>query len=280
MTLTMTLKAQVTCPDYDWNPVATASSWVPFTGGIAGFLFTGLVFLLSTDPKGRQEATNAFTLLITAFFGFLTMAYLTAGLSGEQNCTRAYTGFAITGGVLATSVICMCITLTWLLPAYERYNQEILPFLRHVVYFIFTLAAIMLAVSSFGFLQTTVGTNLVFHAVVMGATALAAIATGFTAVYRKRHTPLSPDKRNDRVKWLARLALGYLATASVITGIVMSIPNPAWDPPAHAGLYAAAYGSHALPLGILLWSIGAIALRTSAPPTSQVPPPRASEQKS
>lgn len=42
------------------------------------------MFLLSTDPHGRQESTNAFRLLLTAFFGFVTMAYLTAGISGEQ----------------------------------------------------------------------------------------------------------------------------------------------------------------------------------------------------
>ncbi|MFE9099764.1 hypothetical protein [Actinomadura geliboluensis] len=275
----MSLTEPATCPEFDWNPIATAGSWVPFTGGIAAFLFAGLVFLLNTDPHGREESTNAFKLLLTAFFGFLTMAYLTAALSGELTCARAYTGFATTGGVLATSIICMCVALSWLLPSYKRYSEEILPFLRNVIYFIFTLASIMLAVSSLGFVHTTIDANLVHHALIMGAAAAAAVATGFIAVAVKRRNPLSPDQRHRHVKWLARLSLGYLATASVFTGIFMSIPDTAWAPPSDAVIYAVAYGSLAVPLVILVWSLGAIAAKVPDPPSAKPPASAAGEQE-
>jgi hypothetical protein len=104
------------CPTVlDWNATTAASGQSLLSGVLAGFVFGGIVVVLSTkESSNRPEAARALKLLFSAFFGLVVTAYLFADQAADTNCLRAQSEEVLAGGLLGTFAIIMIVSLTWL----------------------------------------------------------------------------------------------------------------------------------------------------------------------
>lgn len=275
MTQHMGLAADL-CQTSDWSAITTAGNWVPFTGGIAGFIFAGLTFLLSATPTNQAAAARGFKLLLTAFFAFVALAYLSAGISGEQVCLRARTAHTIIGGILATAIIALCVALSWVLVSFGKYTQDALTFLSVLIYFALVLTAVMLTMSATSYYRSATGDSFSASTAWMTAFGVLCIIVGFLSALRTRRHPRNEtqqeehDKRRQRrVNQLATGTLAYLAASSIAAGLILTSPATAWEDPANWLIHGSAWGALVLPLLVLLTATGAIAhLVTDAKTTS------------
>ncbi|WP_433463987.1 hypothetical protein [Spirillospora sp. CA-128828] len=256
-----------TCLSYDWNPITTAASWVPFLGGLAGFVFAGIIVTLSVRTSGKAEAANALKLLFVAFFSLVVAAYLFATAAGEQTCPRAETEQAYTGAVLATAIVCMITSLSWLIVAYERHHDGVLSFLRKLIYFSLVLATVMLAVSATSYVDSIYqGTNhLTFNITIYIVTGLGLMISSIILVIRRNK--VASTRQATWVNALALTSLSYLAIASIVTGVILSIPSKHWYPePSHWFIYTTGWVVFVLPVAVLGVSLPAIARTPITPP--------------
>src|ERR1700761_8612030 len=74
------------CHNLDRSPIAAASSQSSISAILAGFVFAGIIVVLSVRAPLKREAAQALKLLFTAFFGVAVTAYLLADNAGEQTC--------------------------------------------------------------------------------------------------------------------------------------------------------------------------------------------------
>ncbi|MES9608505.1 MULTISPECIES: hypothetical protein [Actinomadura] len=213
------------------------------------------------EPTRRSRLYRT---LLTAFFAFIALAYLSAGISGDQVCLRARTAHTIIGGILGTAIIALCVALSWVLVSFGRYTQEALTFLTALIYFALTLTAVMITMSAVSFYRTLNGDAFNLPAASMVATGLVFIAAGVVLAVRTRRSSRSQkdklDKRQRRrVNQLAGGTLAYLAAASITAGLVLTSTSTGWKDPDTWVIHAAGWGALVLPLMVLLSAVGAIA---------------------
>ncbi|WP_395111655.1 hypothetical protein [Actinomadura sp. SCN-SB] len=272
------------CRSFDWNPITAAGNWVPFLGVLAGFVFAGIIVILSERPGQGTAATNALKLLFTAFFSLVVTAYLSTIISGEQTCPRANTAQAFLGGILAIAIIAMIVALSWLLVAYQRDNHGTLAFLRRLIYFSLFLAAVMLDVSSAGYLTASYRisdhtvANIAMALVTLAAIVLVAVLVRGKSRVRWLEWVKSRIRWRDREPswWVDAVAwsiLAYLATASVGIGVVLSISPRAWYPPPLWLIYLTAWAVLIAPLIVLAISVMAIAQESPTASSTQTSKP-------
>ncbi|MES9542867.1 hypothetical protein [Actinomadura sp. NPDC000600] len=268
-----TISATDVCQS-NWSPVATAAGWVSFTGAIAAFIFAGITFLLAATPTRPDAAARGFKLLLTAFFAFITLAYMSAAIAGERVCGRAYTAHTIIGGILATAVICIVVALSWVLVSFGKYTQEALSFLRYLIYFALTLIAVMLAVSSTGYHRAITNHGLTASDTGMIITSGAFILVGIALVILSHFRAALVEKwQNACVNVLAAGTLLNLAVTSISAGLVVSSDSKDWGHPSKGLIEASAWGALIPPLIVLLAAIGAIATMQKTPPVPAPAPP-------
>jgi hypothetical protein len=268
------------CQKVAWSPIGAAASQSAIAAVLAGFVFSGIIVLLSvtTDSLKREsaqalktdrESAQALKLLFTAFFGLAVTSYLLAVMAGEQKCPRAETIEALAGGALGAFAVIMITSLTWLVVAYKRHTDGVLEFLHALVYVGCLFVALLLTTNSLSY----IGADLIGHShsvidpVLVGISGISLIVNIVLIWWRSRYgdskTPKTENvsTTTDRtVNWCAWAALIYLALISLATGIAVSLPPGMWFPaPAPWGAYLIAAGSLVLPLGVLSLAIGALA---------------------
>jgi small-conductance mechanosensitive channel len=272
---------------HDWSPIAAASSQSAMAAVLAGFVFAGIVAVLTVKAQKDDNADRALRLLLTAFFGLAVTAYLFADLAGEQTCPRAETEEVLAGGMLGTFAVVLMTSLTWLVLAYEEGDGKILDYLRKLIYLASGFVVLLLTTNSEGYLSAVLqyGSHLVVN-ILIYATGVAWVA-GLVAVlavrrsrlrqreerqkaaqdHRSSEPPPSTAIRSDAdltVKWCTRLTLCYLAVSALTAGIALSIPAESWYPiPAPWAVYAAAWTALLLPLAVLMSA--ALALPAPSP---------------
>ena len=178
---------------HDWSPIAAAPSQSLIAGVIAGFLFAGIVVVLSQRTRRHQDSTRALKRMLTAFLGLVVTSYLYAALAGEETCPRAETEGVLNGGVLGTCGIVLIASLTWLVAAYHR-DVKILDFLRGLVYFASLFVVLLLCVSSTGYIDAELphGSHLVNNILICAVACLAvAVAVSLIRRYDQPNMPLT-----------------------------------------------------------------------------------------
>jgi hypothetical protein len=270
---------------YDWSPIAAASSQSAIAAVLAGFVFAGIVAVLTFRAQKSEDANRALRLLLTAFFGLAVTAYLFADLAGEQTCPRAETEEVLVGGMLGTFAVVLMTSLAWLVLAYEEDDGKILDYLRKLIYLASGFVVLLLTTNSERYLSAVLqyGSHLVVN-ILIYATGVAWVA-GLVAVLAVRRSKLrrreeaaqdpgsnepaasitSRPAEDVVVRWCTRLALGYLAVSALTGGVALSIPAKSWYPiPAPWTVYAAAWMAQLLPLTVLTSAARAL------PPVSPV----------
>lgn len=278
------------CPTVlDWNPVTAATGQYVLSGVLAGFVFGGIVVVLSTkESRNPPEAARALKLLFSAFFGLAVTAYLFADQAADENCLRAQSEEALVGGLLGTFAIIMIVSLTWLIVAYGLHADGVLRFLRGLIYVASGFVVGLLCTSSYTYLDAVLphGTSnlvldsmyviglLIWLAAVLAESGAAAWLTAWST-RRLKWVNYSPGSttgnrtvRSSAVDWCAWAALGYLALASAADSFVLASSESLWRSPRLPGIYAVAWSSLLIPLVVLVLALRALALD---PKPDQIP---------
>lgn len=278
MTLTPTSNA---CQYLAWSPIAAAPSQSAIAAVLAGFVFAGIVVVLSIRAHSLpREAAQALKLLFTAFFGLAVTAYLLAEIAGEQTCQRAGTSEVLAGASLGTFSVITVAALTWLVIAYQRHDG-VLGFLHGLVFVSCAFVVLLLCTNSISYISAELpGRSHVIPDILASAIAALSILSAAIWVLRwPRQRTSQWSKRTHEVSttgdkavnWCVWAALGYLAVSSVSTGVTASLPAGMWRPsPALWATYMAAGAALVLPLVVLAFAINAFA-RTD-PGLKTIPP--------
>lgn len=258
----------------DWNPIVAAQSTSTFAGLFAGFVFAGMIVILTNREKietlnGDAEAGRALQLLLSAFFGLAIVAYLDGVVRGEQVCHRAQTESVINGGALAVGAMMVLVALSWVVLAFDRHHNGVLAFFRKVVVFGSIFVILMLVVSSIGFVDGTLSgshfwSDAAMYAVgAVGAAALLGISRWRLLYARqgagKAVAQSDAARWNRRVKvaaWSGLASCGLSAAASSVTAAWSSAH---WQPMPAALAYSAGWMALVVPVGVVVLAVRALA---------------------
>lgn len=260
----------------EWSATTAASGQSVLSGVLAGFVFGGIVVVLSVRPaRRREEAAKALKLLFCAFFGLTVAAYLLAAQAADTECLRAGSEEVISGGLLGTFAIVMIVSLTWLIVAYDVHAHGVLRFLRRLIYFASAFVVLLLCTSSYSYLQREVPngpSNLAGILIYAVGALVYLIAAGAVAATRLRVLPVRSSvnrqsdpsaatrpSRHGAVDRCAWVALAYLAVAAIGDAFVLSLSDAAWAAPQLPAVYALAWSSLVLPLVVVVVALGALA---------------------
>jgi hypothetical protein len=258
------------CYTYGWNPIAAASSQSAIAAVMAGFVFAGIIVVLSVMADDlKREAAQALKLLFTAFFGLAVTSYLLAEMAGDQICPRAQTIEVLASGALGAFAVVMITSLTWLVVAYKRDDHNVLKFLHGLMYVSCIFIAFLLITHSSSYLEAELPNQpySIVNTILYATSGLFLIAGTYLAWKAPKHRSKSGDVSitSDRsVNWCVWSVLIYLALTSLATGVTASSPPRMWNPyPAAWPIYLAAASSLVLPLAVLTLAI--LGLARTAP---------------
>jgi hypothetical protein len=224
-----------------WSPIAAAGPLSALPGVLAGFVFAGVVVVLSTTPNSRPSSPHgeneihrsyALQFLTAAFIVFALDSYFSAITAGELACNRAGAQTLLTGGMLGTGAIMTVVGLGWLILAYANNTQEIRILLGFIIVGIWALVIILLALSGM-----EEGQDLVQGHFPDIAPYVISLVVGITVVTLARKSkPLADDELQLSVLRAAIAALCAAIVAAVATAIAAS-GSPQWwqQPPWWAG---------------------------------------------
>lgn len=256
------------CHAHDWNPIAAASAQSSIAAVLAGFVFAGIVVVLSVRAHSlKRESALALKLLFTAFFGLAVTAYLLADLAGEQTCPRAETTEALAGSALGAFAVITITALTWLVVAYQRHDDGVLKFLHGLVYVSCAFVILLICTNATSYLSADLPSSTVASGLPIYLFSGLSILGGAVWIWRRHrshtkemHLHEASTTGNTAVNFCAWSALTYLAVTSVATGVEASLPPRMWYPsPEPWAIYLAAWASVALPLAVLGLAINALA---------------------
>jgi hypothetical protein len=117
------------CPGAAWNVISAAGPLSQLAGVIAGFVFAGVIVLLSqprpsTVASEQQTGSARLRALIPFFATFVAMglnAYVFGLLAGEEpgdSCRRVWTATAVASGMLAIGTVASVCGIVLLVRAY------------------------------------------------------------------------------------------------------------------------------------------------------------------
>ena len=261
-----------------WDATTAASGQSVLSGVLAGFVFGGIVVVLSTREGRRgRETARALKLLFSAFFGLVVTAYLFADQAADTNCVRAFAEENLAGALLGTFALVLIVSLTWLVVAYRLHAEGALGFFRSLIYFASAFVVLLLCTSSYSYLQYVLphGPPRFTFPAMYGTGVLGfviAIPPGsWAGAARRLRNRIAPppgrttaeisavSARDTAVEWCARGALGFLAVGAIADAVVLATPDDWWSRPHPVLHYANAWSSLVLPLVILVLALRAIA---------------------
>jgi len=132
-----------------WNMLDAAPAYSTFAGVLGGFLFLGIITLLTNrrDPDsssgkadretdkpeggtdtlgGRQRADRSRTLMLflPALLCLLASSFGFGEASGDQLCIRGYIGGMFASSLLAVGALAVFCGIAWMLDAYDESEDE------------------------------------------------------------------------------------------------------------------------------------------------------------
>jgi hypothetical protein len=271
------------CTTVDWSPINAASAQSAIAALLAGFVFTGIIVVLSvSSERHHREAAQALKIFMTAFFGLAVTAYLLADIAGEQACWRAETIETLAGGSLGAFAVITVVALTWLVVAYSHHENNVLTYLHILAYVSSSFVVLLLCTSSVTYLNADMPdvSNTTVD-ILMYTTGGVAILGGAVWIrWRSKHASSRAPANGQRhvaitsdgtVNFAITVALVYLAISSLVTGIAASFPGQDWYPfPARWVVYLVAESALVLPLVVLVFMVNAIARVRERAPEGQI----------
>lgn len=272
----------VPCVSRDWNPIAASSPESAVAAVLGGFVFSGIVVILSTREKRQFEAAQALKLLFATFLGFAVTSYLLANGSGEQTCSRADSLLVVVGGPFATFSILMLVALTWLVAAYRHELDDVLRLLRILIYVASAFVVLLLCVSSQSFISAELGNQGEISLSVVSdgiyGVGVLAIVVGLVVLLRRRaawwirqwrrraffpqsiehHAP-SDAQLARRVNRCFYAAMSYLALEGFGAGAVIGFPQTWYQPISQLFVYLLGFTALLVPVPVFVLGAHALA---------------------
>ena len=247
------------CGGY-WSPITASGPESALSGVLAGFVFTAITVVLTTNIARHARAEKkinwrsyALQLFFAAFIGLALDSYFASITAGELACNRAYAESALSGGTLGDGAILMIAGLGCLIATFPIPESGIEDVLLYINRGVWTLIIIMLAISS-----ADVGDAMLpnqSHVVVNLLPAVLAVALAalvFSAERISRRMPL-------QIMWWVRFAalsgLGAAIFAGLFTGIASAFGATWWTNPPAAAVYAVTALAMLVPAVPLLASV-------------------------
>jgi hypothetical protein len=274
-----------------WSPIASAGPQSTLSGVLAGFVFTGIVVVLSTNPDPATDRPRyrsyALQLLAAAFFIFALDSYFTSITAGELACNRANAESLTSGGTLGTGALMLIAGLSWLLVTYSEKFSDLQSLLIAIVFGIWTVIIAMLTISGqdvgqallYGRNQDVVN----FMPYILAAIMVCAVTyrTRRLLAQAKAKTGLHELALESSVKKAALIALIAGVASGLFTGISAGASPRWWADPPPWSVYLLIFLSMLIPAIALIASvpagIGAMSMSYDhAPP----PPPNSSNDGS
>jgi hypothetical protein len=222
-----------------WNPVAAAGPQSGLSGVLAGFVFAGLVVVLSIKPSdseaadfrrsaGASNRSYALQLLSAAFIVFALDSYFSSVTAGELDCNRAYAESILSGGVLGTGAIMLVASLSWLVVAYFDSSEEIRFLFAAIMAGVWIIVLSMLALSGMGE-GPAILNNRNQVSVDSAPYIISAPAGGAVIVIIRRSRKFKDNDTGLSVLWAAIAALGMALASGLLDGLASGIPGSWWD---------------------------------------------------
>jgi hypothetical protein len=130
----------------DWNPIAAAGAQSAFAAVLAGFVFIGVVYVLTDEHRRHHGAT--LVLFMAAFVCLGAGSYVGTLVAGEKPKLRAWSESMFLSGLVAVGAVAMLAALLWLVPYW--YGEDVL--VRR-----FSLACVLFLAVVVSELMTTAG---------------------------------------------------------------------------------------------------------------------------
>jgi hypothetical protein len=248
------------CPTADWSPVTSAGADSQLAAVLAGFVFAGLVMLLSERRRGprRVLTINLFcaSFLVLAFASYLFT--LVAGDTDAAACRRAWTESVVASGLLGLGAVAITSGIAWLLSSYllshtgeidkEDLDDDASALAVHrlgqivtaMLYGVIIVVAALMAVTVYGYVRSwypkppawTTWALVAYTPAIL----LALIGWQRLRPLRDRDSNVLSDRLTGAIFLSAVTSIGYAVAGTVFTGIVAATHESQWKNPSVAWL--------------------------------------------
>jgi hypothetical protein len=214
--------------DQDWSPIESAHATSEFCTFLAGFVFTGMVLVI-TERRDHEadDAVVALKLLLCAFLPLGLCAYLVSDTSGEHVCSRALGESVLDGAMLGIGAATILVAIVWLLSAYRR--REVAGLARRVCYAAFGFVDLLICTSAMSYVWDLSPVHRV-HVIAFVLT-VAVAATVAVALWVVRHFPwLPPKPSHASINRAVAAILVQTAVLGTAVGLMLNAPA-SWQQP-------------------------------------------------
>lgn len=243
------------CPAADWSPAASAESAAQLAAVLAGFVFAGLVLLLSDSRSGSMRVPT-----IGHFFGaFIVLAlssYLFGLITGDTQdagCKRVWTAMVIASGLFGLGAFAIISGITWLLAAYlvtnakeveadgsSRALRRLSQIISISVYGVIAVVAALMAATVYSYFFTWYTHPPTWIGIAAAAYAPALLLIVFLARMMRSPHRDTPDRLVDAMFLGNLIAVSYALIGSLYVGVVVSMRVSDWQRPSAAWLVVTA----------------------------------------
>jgi hypothetical protein len=255
----------------NWSPIIASGPQSALAGVLAGFVFTAMTVVLSTNLRRGKEVSledewraereskrrsYALQLFAAAFVIFAVDSYFLAVASGELACNRAYAESVLSGGTLGTGAILTVAGLAWLIAAYFDPGSTIGEVILYIIGSIWLIVVVMLIVSGIEVGESVLGNRWSgYGTVVLCVLGMGTAAMIVMLVWTKRGLEDETEITN-WVRFATLSGIGSAVLCGLLTGVAAAGSAKMWIYPPASIVYG---------LVILAIMIPAIPLFSSVP---------------
>lgn len=293
------------CPGTDWNAIAPAPALSQLAGVLAGFVFTGIIVLLS-QYRLSPSSIKTLSIFVATFIVLGLDSYDFALLTGESNisagCSRYWTQSLLASGLLGLGAVLLVSGVVWLVSAYYysersgRFDEadddnstspgpdirRLESLAKSVLYGVTAVVTVGIVSTVTDYLNVTFSGSpprwLLLASVIYPALILITILA--LRIYRKHNGP-----NRDRPHAMTVGTVGgvsYAVTATIVDGIAVTFPYSYWNPVptwAAIGAFTIALLMPAPTLVLLIYTVPGLD-RSRKPRSADLPPARSKPTES
>ncbi|PRX90755.1 hypothetical protein [Allonocardiopsis opalescens] len=216
---------EANCDSIDWSFIRAAEAQSALSGVVGGFLFAGIILLLTTKRSDGRRVP-ALMLFCSAFFALEVCSYISSVVAGEGICFRAYAEGMVGSGLFCVGALGIFCGIAVLLEVYEGKAEDLLRISRLIAYSVAVIALFMEGLAAVGFM-VIVYQNAVppWFWVVFASYA---VGTPATVVFLRVRRPVSDGDRARVLRQASYLSILCALVGAVIFGIAAGTPPELW----------------------------------------------------
>lgn len=244
------------CAVHGWSLFSSASLDSQLAGVLAGFTFTGIVFLFGRSGPKNTQALGLFCAAFVAL-GFDSHIFGTiSGGTPDRFCARVWSQETTAAGILAVGAMAIITGTSWLLASHLRDQPKNTGSLKEgaadpvinlnrmvpiMAYGVAVAATLLLAVTTYDYLSVAfpghtpaaIGWSALTTPILVGASSgILALARARRARTRQKCTQAKMS--TTAVRFAAYGILVYAVVGPLFTGVISEFGTRWWQPPSAA----------------------------------------------